>query len=115
MNQLADSVLELSNEAILAEVREAEADPEQEAECTRFVLCKASAALENVNRRLSNLGHTIKPNAWRRGQSGYHNNCLCCGRWVSLTMDGEVQGSALNRSCHQSVQYTVARCEASLK
>lgn len=38
MNQLADSVLGLSDEAIVVEVREAGADPDEEAERTRSVL-----------------------------------------------------------------------------
>jgi hypothetical protein len=67
MNQLADSVLRLSDEAILAETREVGADLEQEAERTRLVLRQASKALDNVNKRLSNLGHAINSNDWRRG------------------------------------------------
>ena len=46
MNQLADSVLSLSDDAILAEVREAGGHPEEEAERTRMLLreiYKASA------------------------------------------------------------------------
>ena len=58
-NQLAESVLGLSDEAIIAETTETGADPEQEAERTRLVLRQASKALDNVNKRLSNLGHTI--------------------------------------------------------
>lgn len=38
MNQLADSVLSLSDEVILAEVREAGCDLEEEAEHTRLLL-----------------------------------------------------------------------------
>jgi hypothetical protein len=80
MNQLAESVLGLSDEAILAETCEAGADPQQEAERTRLVLRQASKTLDNVNQRLSNLGHTIDSNDWWRGQSGYHNTCQTCVR-----------------------------------
>jgi hypothetical protein len=38
MNVLAESVLSLSDDAILAEVREAGCDPEEEAEHTRLLL-----------------------------------------------------------------------------
>ena len=79
MNQLAESVLGLSDEAILAETSEAGADPQREAERTRLVLRQASKALDNVNKRLSDLGHTINSNDWRRGQWGYHNTCVTCG------------------------------------
>ena len=44
MSQLADSVLSLSNDAILAEVREAGEDPDEEAERTRSVLLEVSKA-----------------------------------------------------------------------
>ena len=103
MNQLAESVLGLSDEAILAETNEAGADPEQEAERTRFVLRQASKALDNVNKRLSNLGHTINSNDWRRGQAGYHNVCRTCGSFVSFsTATGEMRGEALDAPCPES-------------
>jgi hypothetical protein len=114
MNQLAESVLGLSDEAILAETSEAGADPEQEAEGTRLVLRQASKAFDNVNNRLSNLGHAINSNDWRRGQWGYHNNCLNCGSSVSFTTaTGEMQGEALDGLCLESDQYTIRRREAS--
>jgi hypothetical protein len=116
MNQLADSVLGLPDEAILAEVREAGDDPEEEAERTRSVLREASQALENVNRRLSNLGHTINSNHWRHGQSGYHNKCLNCGSLVSFTTaTGGMQGRALDAPCPERGVYTIPRRKASQK
>jgi hypothetical protein len=42
MNQLAESMLGLSDEAIVAETVEIRGDTEQEAECTRLVLRQAS-------------------------------------------------------------------------
>lgn len=42
MKQLADSVLALSDEAIVGEIGEAGADPEEEAERTRLVLRRIS-------------------------------------------------------------------------
>jgi hypothetical protein len=110
MNQLAESVLGLSDEAILAEASEAGADPPREAERTRLVLRQASKALDNVNKRLSNLGHTINLNDWRPGQWGYHNHCVNCGSLVSLTTaTGEMQGVALDGPCPESGQYTIPR------
>ena len=73
MNQLGESVLTLSDEDIRDEVSKAGANPDEEAERTRTVLREALQKLENVNRRLSNLGHTINSNGWYRGRSGYHN------------------------------------------
>ena len=116
MNQLADSLLGLSDEAILAETSEAGADPQQEAERTRLVLRQASNALDNVNRRLSNLGHTINLSDWRPGQWGYHNSCLTCGSSVSFTTaTGELQGEALNGLCPETDQYPIRRREVSGK
>lgn len=114
MNQLAESVLGLSDEAILAETSEAGADPEQEAGRTRVVLRHASKAFDNVSNRLSNLGHAINSNDWRRGQWGYHNNCLNCGSSVSFTTaTGEMQGEALDGLCPESDQYPIRTREAS--
>jgi hypothetical protein len=116
MNQLAESELGLSDEAILAETNEAGDDPKQEAERTRLVLRQASRALDSVTNRLSNLGHTINSNDWRPGQWGYHNNCLNCGSSVTFTTaTGEVQGEALDGLCPESEQYTIRRREASRK
>src|ERR1700687_1011582 len=114
MNQLAESVLGLSDEAIFAETSEVGADPEQEAERTRLVLRQASETLGNANQRLSNLGDTINSNDWVRGKWGYHNRCLDCGSFVSFTTaTGEVQGDALDRLCPESDQYPIRRLEAS--
>ena len=116
MTQLADSVLALSDQDILAEVGEAGADQDEEAERTRIVLREASQKLDHVNTRLSNLGHTINPNSWWRGRSGYHNTCATCGSFVSLTpATGEVRGEALNGRCAEINQHTIHRRKASLK
>jgi hypothetical protein len=114
MNQLAESVLGLSDDAILAETSEAGADPQHEAERTRLVLRQALKALDNVNQRLSNLGHRINSNDWQRGQSSYHNTCQTCGAFVSLnTANGEMRGNALDGQCPESSKYTIRRREAS--
>jgi hypothetical protein len=49
MEQLADSVLELSDEAILDETAESGADPQEEAKRTRLVLRQAAKPSEVVN------------------------------------------------------------------
>ena len=114
MNQLAESVLGLSDEAVLAETSEVGADPEQQAERTHSALRQASKALDNVNERLSNLGHTVNSNGWSRGQSGYHNTCVTCGSFVSFTTaTGEMRGEAFDALCPESDQYTIRRREAS--
>jgi hypothetical protein len=48
MEQLADSVLELSDEAILAEITGSGADPREEAERIRFLLRQVSQPAEVV-------------------------------------------------------------------
>jgi hypothetical protein len=113
MNRLAESVLGLSDEAILAETSEAGADPQREAERTRSVLRQASKVLDDVNNRLSNLGHTINSSDWQPGQWGYHNNCLECGLSVSFTTaTGEMQGEALDGRCPESDECTIRTREA---
>ncbi len=113
MNHLAESVLGLSEEEIIAETSATGADPQREAERTRLVLRQASNALENVNKRLSDLGHTINSSYWWRGQQGYHNNCLNCGSLVSFaTSTGEMRGEALEGPCPESGQYAILGREA---
>jgi hypothetical protein len=100
MNQLADSVLGLSDEDIVAEVTAAGLDPEQEAKRVRNVLQKPLQALEKVNMCLSNLGHAINPSNWQCGPLEYHNACLHCGLSVSFTIaTAEIRGSAVQRAC----------------
>lgn len=116
MNQLADSVLALTPEAILAELREAGAAPDEEAESTRVVLSEAMQKLEKLNNALSNLGHTVHSNGWRRVRSGYHNTCVDCGSSVSFTTTtGEMRGEALHGRCRERDQYPTRRREASRK
>src|ERR1700693_631326 len=116
MNQLAESVLGLSDEAILEEISDAGTDPQREAERTRLVLRQASKAFDNVIQKLSILGHTIDSNYWWRGQWGYNNKCLDCGSSVSFTTaTGEMQGEALDRPCPETGQYTISAREASRK
>ncbi len=113
MNQLAESVLGLSDEAVLAETNETGTDPEQEAERTRLVLRHAAKAFDNVNNRLLDLDHAVNSNDWRRGRSGYHNTCLNCGSSVFITATGGMRGQALDGQCPESDRYTTRRREAS--
>ena len=57
MEQLAESVLELSDEALVAEITESGSDPQQEAELTRSLL-RHAARPQEVGKRLSNLSET---------------------------------------------------------
>jgi hypothetical protein len=114
MNQLGESVLGQSDAAILAETSEAGVDPQVEAEQTRLVLRQAAKLFNDVNTRLSSLGHVIDPNDWRRGQRGYHTTCLTCGSFASLTAKtGEMRGDALDGMCVQRDQYAMSRREGS--
>lgn len=114
MNRLADTVVGLSDEAILAETTEAGADPQREAQRTRSVFRQASKALDAVNKRLSNLGHTVNSNDWYRGHWGYHNTCVTCGSFVSFTAaTGEMRGDALDGLCPESEAYAIRTREVS--
>jgi hypothetical protein len=114
MNQLADSVLAQSDAAILAETSEAGVDPQGEAEQTRLVLRQAAKSFNDVNTRLSSLGHNIDPNDWRQGQRGYHTTCLSCGSFASFTATtGEMRGDALDGICVERDQYAIRRREGS--
>jgi hypothetical protein len=114
-NYLAESVLALSDEAIVAEVSEAGLDPDEQAEHTRMVLGKASRTLDNLNSRLSNLGHTISSNCWRSGHGKYTNRCLNCGSMVAFTTaTSEMRGKALWAPCPES-QCSITRQQASNK
>ena len=116
MNRLADSVLGLSDEAILAETTEAGGDLQREAERTRSVFRQVLKTLDAVNKRLINLGHTINSNDWYRGHRGYHNTCATCGSFVSFTTEtGEMRGDALDGLCPDHDQYAIRRREGSRK
>ena len=115
-DQLTDSIFETPDEAILAEVSDVGADPDEEAERTRTVLRKASRQLETVNRRLSNHGHMVNPKSWKRGWSGYHSTCESCGSFVSFKVDtGEMRGEALDEQCSDRNQFVIDRRAASRK
>ena len=110
MNHLGESVLAQSDTAILAETSEAGVDPQVEAEQTRLVLRQAAKLFNDVNTRLSSLGHVIDPNDWRRGQRGYHATCLACGSFASFTATtGEMRGNALDGICLQRDHYAIRR------
>jgi hypothetical protein len=114
MNQLGESVLGQSDAAILAETSEAGVNAQREAEQTRLVLRQAAKLFNDVNTRLSSLGHVIDPNDWRRGQRGYHTTCLTCGSFASFTATtGEMRGDALDGMCVQRDQYAMSRREGS--
>ena len=67
MEQLAESVLELSDEALLAEITESGGDPQQEAERTRSLL-RHAARPQEVDQRLSNVGDTTDSHCCRTGK-----------------------------------------------
>jgi hypothetical protein len=113
---LADSVFGLSDNEILAEIGDLGANPDQEAERADIVLRDASEKLENVSKRLANLGHTFNPNSWRRGWSDYGNRCETCGSFVSFEIStGQMRGDALDRLCSERDQFVIRRWEASRK
>jgi hypothetical protein len=115
MSQLADSVLALSDEAVLAEVSQSGSDPDEAAGHARLVLREAVQTWESVNRQLSNLGHAVNRNGWYRGWSGFHNACVNCGSFVSFTSTGEIRGEALEARCVEKDQWSFRRREASGK
>jgi hypothetical protein len=114
MNHLANSILELSDEEILAETDGTGTPPEQ-AERTRAVLRDVTRLLEGVNQRLLQLGHTISPQRWQQhGEHSYRNHCLTCNLSVSFTSaTGEIWGSAVEGPCPQTERFAVRRRTAS--
>jgi hypothetical protein len=110
MSHLADSVLALPDESILAEAGDPGADLNQDAEHVRLVLSGASQVLEDITRRLSNMGHAINSNYWHRDHWGFHTKCLNCGSSVSFTTaTREAQGGALDAPCSASNEYRIPR------
>ena len=114
-DQLIDSVFATSDKAILAEFSEY-TDADKEGERTRIVMREASRRLENVNQRLWNLGHSVDPNSWKRGSSGYRNTCESCGSFVGFKTDtGEMWGKALDEPCRDRDQFLLPRRAVSQK
>jgi hypothetical protein len=114
MTQLADSILQLSDEEILDEVREGGVDPQKEAERTRAVLLQASTIMEMATSRLWELGHTINSKNWWRKERSYHNNCLTCGALASFTpATNELRGLALDGPCGVGTEHAARRRTAS--
>jgi hypothetical protein len=110
VSHLADSVLALPDESILAEAGEPGAVLYEDAEHVRLVLSEASQVLEDVTRRLSNMGHAINSNYWHRDHRGFHTKCLNCGSSVSFTIaTREAQGGALNAPCSASNEYRIPK------
>jgi hypothetical protein len=110
LDQLADSVLPLSDQEIMAEIHETGEDPQAEAERTRAVLRQGLTLFEAVNNRLSALGHTVDSKHWRHGEKIYYNNCLTCGRLVSFTTtDNGLREHASDERCPKSNENTIAQ------
>lgn len=102
MNDLADSVLELSDEELFREVGEVSVDRQKETGSTRALLQDACNIYERVNWQLSNFGHTVDPKAWRREQLAYQNNCRLCGLQVNFNPStGEISGGTSIRRCSE--------------
>ncbi|MGE5736728.1 MAG: hypothetical protein ACM34E_16670 [Acidobacteriota bacterium] len=108
MNQLAESVLECSDEEILSE---SEGTAIKEVEHTRGVLHDVTKLLDAVNRRLLGLGHTISPQRWQdHGERGYRNHCLTCGLPVRLmSLSGDIAGQAMDGPCQQTEHHPARR------
>jgi hypothetical protein len=110
LDQLADTVLQLSDEEMAAEVCEDGADPEQEAESTRSMLRDCVTLFDNVNERLWHLGHTIDPSDWRRGTESFYVYCLACGELVTLAIaTSEARGHALRERCPNANRYKITQ------
>jgi len=95
---LADSVLELSDEEILDEVRKSGTDPEEYAQRTRDVLRLALPKFDRVNRHLQHLGHAIMD--WQAQEESYEGRCKKCGLSVSFSAtSNEIRGEASVNPC----------------
>ena len=71
MDALAESAAEISDEEILAEVREEGKDPRVEAERTRDLLLNAAAAMEAIIPEPSILGPQSREEALTRGRTTF--------------------------------------------
>ncbi len=112
--ELADTVLQLSDQEIAAEVCANGADPEKEAECTRSMLRDCVKLFDSVNQRLWDLGHAIDPSHWHRGIDDFFSYCPGCGELVSFTIaTGETRGYALRECCPKPNQHKVAQTATS--
>lgn len=110
MDHLADSVLALSDESVLTEAGELGADLDKDTEQVRLILSEASQVLEDVTRRLLNMGHAINSNYWHRDHRGFHTKCLNCGSSVNFTTASrEAQGGALDAPCSASNEYRIPK------
>jgi hypothetical protein len=106
-DRVTDSVVELTDEEILAEVLESGAVPREEANCTRSVLLQALQKFDKVTQRLQDLGHTINLKDWRVSERGYDNKCRSCGSSVRFAfVSNEICGEALDKPCHVRDQQT---------
>ena len=63
-NRLADSILELSDEAVIAEVSETDSDPQEEAELVRIALKEACKQFDLAERH-----RTIEPCSIRKREA----------------------------------------------
>jgi len=110
LDHLADPILEMSDEEILAEIRETGVDPQEVAEHTRAVLLEALQKFDNVNRRLWHLGHNIRLKDWQLREWGYENTCADCGLSVSLaTSSKQPSGRALESRCTENQNTSLKR------
>lgn len=110
MNFVADSEFGVSDEELIAEIREVESTPTAEAEDAIKIFREVSQTLENLNTQLVMLGHRISSADWRPDSSEYTNRCSDCGLIVRLNAStGQIIGNVLNTPCRGANHHKLAR------
>ena len=110
MNLVADSEFGLSDEEMLAEIREVGNDPLEEMEDALKTVRGISQQLEILSTRLATLGHRISSAPWRPDNADYTNRCIDCGLIVRLDVStGKIAGKVLHTPCCSASRYAVVR------
>lgn len=64
---------------------------------------------EAAMRQMVELGHDVNAEHWTRGERGFSNVCLNCGRVIGVLKTGELWGTALSAPCPDRKWYTVSK------
>lgn len=66
-------------------------------------------ALDTAMQKGVEFGHDIKQKHWTRGERGFSNACLNCGRVIGVLNTGDLWGTALNGSCPDQRWHAVSK------
>ena len=110
MNFIADSEFGLSDEELLAEMREVGIDPIEEAEATSNNFREISQQLETLTTRWAMLGHRMRSTHVKPDGAETSITCVDCGLIVRLDVStGKIVGSVLYTPCYSTRHYAAAK------